>query len=136
MLERIHDLIDKRLDFAIETTLSTRSYTGLLTNAKALGYEVCLMYFWLSSPEVAVERVATRVREGGHNIPEDTIFRRYYRGIQNFFVLYQPLADIWFLVDNSMRPFRVIAEGKRNEERIFEELLYKQIQQSADGIDA
>ncbi|HZG00249.1 MAG TPA: zeta toxin family protein [Chitinophagales bacterium] len=135
MLERIHDLIGKQVDFAIETTLANKSYVTLLENVKGLGYEVYLLYFWLSSPEMAVDRVATRVREGGHNIPIDTIRRRYHRGVRNLFRLYLPLADSWFLVDNSEQPFRVVAEGKAKEQRIFEQALYERIKQSADGND-
>ena len=135
MLKRIDDLIDRRADFAIETTLATRSYTTLLSDVKKVGYEVYLVYFWLSSPDVAVERVDTRVR-GGHNIPRDTIYRRYHRGVKNFFDLYVPVADFWFLVDNSEHPFRFVAEGKEDEQRIFEQAIYERIKQSADGNDA
>ncbi|MDE6042961.1 MAG: zeta toxin family protein, partial [Muribaculaceae bacterium] len=69
MLERIESLISQNKTFAIETTLSTRSYSRLVKRAQSLGYEVTLLFFWLPSPEMAVERVAKRVREGGHNIP-------------------------------------------------------------------
>ena len=77
------------------------------------GYEVTLMYFWLNSPDLAVSRVRARVEAGGHNIPEETIRRRYYVGISYFFKDYAPLCDRWILADNSKVPFKVVAEGGR-----------------------
>ena len=81
--------------------------------AQNAGYSVTLLYFWLNSPELAVERVKARVEAGGHNIPEETIRRRYYVGIDYFFHHYAPVSDRWILADNSQTPFRVIAEGTR-----------------------
>ncbi|WMJ72217.1 zeta toxin family protein [Cytophagaceae bacterium ABcell3] len=80
MLERIDDLMRIKADFAFETTLSTRSYVNTVKRAKESGYEVTLLYFWLNSQELAIERVKERVREGGHNIPEQVIRRRYNKG--------------------------------------------------------
>jgi len=83
MLKRINELLTEGADFAFETTLATKSYVSLLKKAKASGYKITLVYFWLSSPEEAIERVATRVSKGGHHIPEEVIRRRYYAGINN-----------------------------------------------------
>jgi predicted ABC-type ATPase len=84
MLRRIKELLQDEKDFAFETTLATRSYVNLIREAKTKGYEVTLLYFWLHSPEQAKQRVAERVAKGGHNIEDDVIERRYYRGISNF----------------------------------------------------
>lgn len=100
MLNRIDELMMSGVDFALETTLSTRSYVSLITKAQSLGYRVNLLYFWLSSPAVAIERVAKRVSKGGHHIPSDVIERRYFRGIDNLFKLYMPVCDKWMLVNN------------------------------------
>lgn len=113
MLERINTLVYDKQDFAFETTLSTRSYTSLIREAKKAGYEVTLVFFWLNSPELATQRVAERVQHGGHNIPEDVIIRRYYRGLSNLFKLFMPLCDYWLLIDNS-DTMQAIAEGERN----------------------
>ena len=86
--------------FAIETTLATRSYITLVKKAQDDGYQVILLFFWLSSPEMAIERVAKRVSEGGHNIPTETIIRRYWLGLQNFFNLFAPVVDNWMFFDN------------------------------------
>jgi len=76
MLKRIHQLMEEKVDFAFETTLAARSYISFIRDAKVINYEITLLYFWLSSPELAKKRVAQRVSEGGHNIPADVIERR------------------------------------------------------------
>ncbi|MBF0175872.1 MAG: zeta toxin family protein [Magnetococcales bacterium] len=102
MLRELHRLQAKHVDFAFETTLSTRSYLPWLVKCRNDGYQISLLFIALSSPEVATARVAERVRNGGHGIPEHVIRRRYCRGLGNFFTLYQPVLDRWFLVDNSL----------------------------------
>lgn len=111
MLTRIDELLDRGVDFAIETTLSTRSYKSLVERAKRLDYNVTLLYFWLSSPLVAIERVAIRVAKGGHYIPDETVERRYYRGLKNLFDIYIPICDHWAVVNSMGHPLKIIAEG-------------------------
>ncbi len=118
MLRRINDLLAQQQSFAFETTLSTRSFAGLIRRAAAAGYTINLIYYWLDSVELAQERVRIRVSEGGHSIPADTITRRYYAGIRNFVHLYQQLADCWLLFDNSTTTPQIIAESRRNGETI------------------
>lgn len=77
MIERINELMDAGVDFAFETTLSTRSFRPFIERAKKQGYYISLLFFWLESPELAIKRVQTRVAEGGHDIPTQTIIRRY-----------------------------------------------------------
>lgn len=108
MLNRVQQLVETGVDFSIETTLSTRSLVSLIKRAKAKGYVVKLVFFWLRSPEMAIERIADRVMKGGHNIPEDVIRRRYARGIHNLFHLYRDICDRWELVNNMyVYPVRV-----------------------------
>jgi len=111
MLEKIRYLLQRNADFSIETTLATRSLLNTIHQAKEQGYMITLLYFWLNSPELAIKRVHKRVLAGGHNIPEDVIRRRYFRGLKYFFNTYQPVCDRWILADNSKNPFSVIAEG-------------------------
>lgn len=111
MLQRIYLLMEEKEDFAFETTLATKSYVSLIGKAKATGYEVSLLYFWLASPTFAKRRVAKRVRKGGHNIPPDVIERRYYRGIRNFLSLYIPIVDNWMVIDNMDTTPDIIARG-------------------------
>jgi predicted ABC-type ATPase len=115
MLSRIKDLLNHKLDFAFETTLATKTYVQFIREAQAKGYFVTLVYFWLSSPELAIERVKTRVNSGGHDIPVDTIRRRYKAGIENLSKLYMPICDYWMIIDNSEPPFQIIAEGFKTE---------------------
>lgn len=115
MLLKIRYLLKKKSDFAVETTLATRTLLKIVRTAQEAGYSITLLYFWLNSPELAIERVKARVESGGHNIPEETIRRRYNVGIDYFFRHYSPVSDRWILADNSQAPFRVIAEGSRND---------------------
>lgn len=100
MLRRINLLLSQGKTFAIETTLATRSYASLVRRAHESGYQVVLLFFWIASPEMAIERVARRVREGGHNIPTETIIRRYWSGLENFFNIFAPIVDSWMFFDN------------------------------------
>lgn len=128
MLKRIDELLTSKVSFSIETTLATRSYTRLISKAQSAGYKVSLIYFWLNSPELAVNRVLQRVYEGGHNVPVDVIYRRYEAGINNLFQIYMPRVDYWLLVDNSVSPRMIVAEGhQRGEDQIYELELYKRI---------
>lgn len=111
MLERIETLLKDGATFSIETTLATRSYVQLVKRAKEQGYIVKLLFFWITSPEMAKQRVAKRVSEGGHNIPSDVIERRYYLGISNFFNLYKDAVDFWTLVDNAASPRKLVADS-------------------------
>ena len=111
MLKRIDELLEAGESFAIETTLATRSYTRLVTQAQSRGYHVSLLYLWLESPDVALRRVALRVSEGGHDIPANVVRRRYYAGLDNLFRLFMPIVDYWMLVDNTRTPRTIVAEG-------------------------
>lgn len=119
MLLRIEELLASDETFSIETTLATRSYSELIKRAQEKGYKVTLLYFWLNSPELAVERVARRVREGGHNIPKDVIYRRYEKGLKNLFNFFIPIVDSWMIVDNGVEPREIIAKGTKNEMKTF-----------------
>lgn len=114
MLTRINKLINEKVDFAFETTLATKSYQSLIKTAKNNDYQVWLLFFWLPNAEVAIARVASRVKNGGHFIPEEVIMRRYRRGIANLVHIYYQLADIWFVLDNSSLKPLLIAEGNGN----------------------
>ena len=128
MLQRIEDLLAKDETFSIETTLATRSYVNLVKRAQEKDYRVCLLFFWLNSPELAMKRVAERVSKGGHDIPQDTIKRRYAAGINNLFKLFMPIVDYWAIFDNSETPRKNIAVGgKSSDVEIFYSALYENI---------
>lgn len=115
MLKRLKKLLESGENFAFETTLTTRSYVRFIDIAKQLNYEVTCLFFWLDSEELAISRVKTRVKEGGHHIPEIVIRRRYKRGLNNFFNLFIAKIDNWVFVNNSGDNYEVIAEGSLNE---------------------
>jgi predicted ABC-type ATPase len=115
MIQRLHELAEERSSFAFETTLASRSFVPWLKSLINLGYAFHLVFLWLPSPDVAVRRVAQRVRIGGHDVPETTIRRRYAAGLRNFFALYRPIATTWRIYDNSNeRAMRLIAAGKES----------------------
>lgn len=128
MLERIDALLDEGTSFAIETTLATRSYQTLVRRAHERGFVVQLLFFWLKSPEVACERVEKRVAEGGHNIPVETIHRRYHHGLKNLFEIFMPIVDYWTLYDNNLQA-RLIADS----ETVIDEVLYNKIKKNYVG---
>lgn len=130
MLQRMDDLLVGGADFAFETTLASRSYVRFVERAQAKGYFVTLLYFWLPTPEQAIERVAKRVSEGGHNIPPDVIRRRYANGIKNLMTRYMPICNFWTIYDNSSADaeVKIIASGRKNITiRIEDTLSYKMI---------
>jgi predicted ABC-type ATPase len=128
MLERVDQLILHGADLAVETTLATKSLAGVITSAQQQGYKAGLFYFWLKSPELALKRVALRVASGGHGVPEATIVRRYWQGMDNLRNLYLPICDSWVLIDNSAATGTRIAEGGAGlEPKIYNKRLYNLI---------
>lgn len=115
MIMRMNEMLRMQEDFAIETTLATKSYANFIKRAQAEGYFVTLIYFWLDSVELAIKRVEQRVRFGGHFVAEDVIRRRYLAGMKNLFSMFIPISDYWILIDNSTDPFSMIAEGKKTQ---------------------
>jgi predicted ABC-type ATPase len=101
MLEQIHSLGNRGIDFGFETTLAGKTYLKLLNELKQKGYSIHLFFLWIKSVKLALERIELRVQQGGHSIPEATVRRRFRRGIFNFFHKYQPIVDSWVIFDNS-----------------------------------
>lgn len=122
MMRKVMYLMERSQTFSIETTLATRALVKIVQRAQARGYEVTILYFWLSSPQKAIERVRSRVKAGGHDIPVEVIKRRYYMGLDYLFNYYIPICDHWILADNSEPPFRVLAQGNKGEEPIIRDI--------------
>lgn len=116
MLNRINELLSENVNFAFETTLSTKSYKSKINEAKEKGYRIILLFFWLQNIELAKERVKVRVSEGGHNIEPEVIARRYLRGIKNLFDIYLPIVDGAFIFDNSQAKPELLADKQMNFE--------------------
>lgn len=118
MVMKINYLMERGETFGVETTLATRSLLKIVEKAQEKGYKVTILYLWLSSPQMAIERVKRRVASGGHPIPEDVIKRRYYMGLNYLFNYYIPVCDHWILADNTQAPFKVIAQGNKGKDPI------------------
>jgi predicted ABC-type ATPase len=118
MLKRINELLENNETFAFETTLATKSYKSKVIDAQQKKYTVTLLFFWLQNVDLAIERVRTRVIEGGHNIENDVIKRRYINGIKNLFQIYIPIADEVMLFDNSYGKPELIAEKNSETELV------------------
>lgn len=129
MRKRMDALLADGADFAFETTLATRYYTRFIRMAQEKGYFVSLLYFWLPTPDQAVERVARRVQEGGHNVPPEVIRRRYYRGLRYLTSLYTPICDYWVIYNNSsVDGVKKVAYGTHDEIReVVDSLSYRTI---------
>jgi predicted ABC-type ATPase len=131
MLKRIDQLVRIRVDFAIETTLSSRNYLLKVPEWKKQGYQVIMVYFWLINPELALERINDRVKKGGHSVSNDIVLRRYYRGIKNLFDYFIPVCDYWLIVDNSTEIPVIICEGINDLEfEVFNLQIWTQIKGS------
>lgn len=131
MSKRIRELIEGGDNFAVETTLSAITYRDKVLWAQENGYVVSLVYFWLSSTELAKQRVKLRVEEGGHNVLESVIERRYKKGLLHFFEVFLPICDNVMLFDNSDNaPKLVIAKIKDKKEEIYNNEIYQQIYNS------
>ena len=124
LLEQIRSLAGKRSDFGFETTLSGVTHVALLRRLKAQGYRIQLFFLWIPTVEMALARIADRVRRGGHDIPEKVVRRRFHKGLQNLFTRYQFVLDSWTLFDNSGTAPRLIAREELGEIRVFDQALF------------
>ncbi|MGB6690803.1 MAG: zeta toxin family protein [Terracidiphilus sp.] len=110
MIERMRENVQRQRSFGFETTCSGKSYLHLLNRCKREGWGITLIYLWLPSPQEAIARVAKRVMRGGHNIPADTIVRRFHAGLSNMRNLYLPLANTAAIYDNGGERRMLVAE--------------------------
>ena len=129
MLARMDELLQKGETFAFETTLATKSYKQKIEWAQANGYEVTLLFFWLRNSKLAKKRVAQRVSEGGHNIPDEIIERRYHSGITQLITTYMDMIEKYYIFDNSEGESVLIAEKYEGEEIVFDIEIFNQIKE-------
>jgi predicted ABC-type ATPase len=135
MLVRLRELAAKRQDFAFETTLASRSFAPWLAGLREKGYRLHLFYLWVPTPGMSIERIAGRVRAGGHHVPDHVVRRRHRRSAANLLELYLPLADDWRVLDNSgtSGPRRV-AEGRRGvAPAVYDEHVWRTIREAAEA---
>ena len=133
VLQQIREYADRGNDFAFETTLSWKSYVNLLKELKTKGYALHLFFLWIPSPELAIARIKDRVSEGGHHVPAEDVRRRFKRGIQNFFKVYEPMLESWMLFDNSRAKPLLIAKRRNGHCEVIDKELFKKVQESGEG---
>jgi len=127
VLAQIHEFAKKGVDFGFETTLSGKLYVKLFKKLREDDYQLHLFFLWLPSPQLAIERIKERVREGGHDVPIRDIRRRFYRSVANFFKLYQPFLNSWMILNNTgIRP-ALIARSASSKVVIFDKELFGEI---------
>ena len=114
MLRQINKLVSQSESFCFETTLAGRSYARMIPEWQAQGFAVRLVFLSLSDVETAIARVAARVAQGGHFIPEDVIRRRFTAGLRNFHAVHKTLVDGWMLYDNTGESPVKLAAGEKN----------------------
>jgi predicted ABC-type ATPase len=133
LLRRLEELENEKADIAVETTLASRTLAPRIARLQATGYRFYLFFFWLPSPEMPIERVAARVRSGGHHIPDPVIRRRYVAGLRNFYKLYYLLANICRMYDNTQAGApALIAKGTQ---RVQNMALWNQIKEFSKDAD-
>jgi predicted ABC-type ATPase len=133
LLARWKELVALRREFSFESTLSGKTYMGMLLRAKAAGYRICLCYLWLPTVNISINRVRQRVRKGGHDIPESDLRRRFLPSLENFFNLYLPLADQALLFNGVGRPPQLIAELLNGYVSILVPEVYESIKKQVEG---
>jgi predicted ABC-type ATPase len=130
MLEEVRRLAAERLDFAFETTLAGRTYESMLREFRQQAYTIYLYFLWLPDVEMNLRRVAHRVQEGGHHVPDEDVRRRYRRGIANFLTVYRGLADFWIVFENSGPWPREFAFARGGAETILDVETYRHFTQA------
>jgi predicted ABC-type ATPase len=130
LVEQIRLLAGKRSDFGFETTLSGVTYVSLFRKLRAEGYKIHLFFLWIPTVEMALARIADRVRRGGHDVPPPVVRRRFHKGIQNLFTRYRPLLDLWMLFDNSGVHPRLMAREEVGDLRVFDQELFSKIMEN------
>ena len=124
MLEQIHSLAERGLDFGFENTLSGRTYLKLLQDMKRKRYLIHIFFLWINDVELALERIKLRVRNGGHHIPDVVVRRRFGRSLPNCLRIYKPLADSWTVFDNSEDIPKLIAIEESGKIKILDPDLF------------
>ena len=132
MVEQIQSLSAQRRDFGFETTLSGKTYVKLFEELKEKGYRINLFFLWIGNADLAIERIADRVRKGGHNIPENVVRRRFAKGLTNFGNLYRPILDSWFIFDNSKATPKLVAFEKSGKREILDPEVFDKIFKSEE----
>ncbi len=124
--QRLDKFISEGKFCVIESTLSGRYLIKFINKIKEQNYQITLAFIFVDSPEISIERIAGRVKKGGHFVPEDDVRRRFVRGRENFWNIYKNLVDRWSLIYNTQSGFREIAFGEKDIPKITDENLFNE----------
>jgi predicted ABC-type ATPase len=124
VLRKLDDCMNKGISIAIESTLAGNFLLKHIKKAKDLGYQTAIIYVFLDNPQFNIERIRSRVRNGGHYIPDEDVIRRYRRSIFNFWNKYKDLSDVWKIYYNGGSDFLLVAKSISFEIEILDERLY------------
>lgn len=122
--KRLNDFFNNDKSFIIETTLSGQMLVKIIQRAKKLNYEILLIYVFVDNPQICIERIKVRVKKGGHNIPDEDVSRRYYRGKRNFYNSYKNIVDEWAVYYNGKNNFVEVFKCEDAEIEILHKTLY------------
>jgi len=120
-LKRVRRFKEERLNFAIETTFSGKIWKSMIDDFKKSNYSITVFFIYLDTPEEAIERIWVRINKKGHYISKDVVYRRYFRSIRNFWLIYKKLVDEWFLINNSCDTPFLVAHGRRKDFSLMDE---------------
>ena len=134
VLEQINNFSDQGVDFSFETTLSGKLYLNLFSALKEKKYKIHIFFLWIPDTNLAISRIKWRVSQGGHDVPEPDVIRRFKRSISNFFKIYGPYADSWMLFDNAGLFPLLIAQRKNGKIKVTNKGLYNQILEGISSI--
>ncbi|MEA5001039.1 MAG: zeta toxin family protein [Endomicrobiaceae bacterium] len=130
---RINNNFEAGISFAIETTLSGNTYIDTFKKAKCLGYSIILVYTFVDNPQVCIERIKTRVQNGGHFIPDEDVIRRYFRSKKKFWDIYKDMSDVWFIYYNGNENYILVAQKELEKDiAILNESLYTLFKETED----
>lgn len=125
-LQKLDKLLTEKSSFAIETTLSGNNHIKTILKAKEEGYNIVLIYSFVDNPNICINRIKARVMNGGHNVPDEDVIRRFYRSKNNFWNKYKDIVDRWAIYYNGELNFIQIAKGEDKHIEILDELLYNE----------
>lgn len=124
--KRLNNYFENKISFAIETTLAGNNYLKTIKKAKELDYKVSLIYTFVENPQICIQRINVRVLNGGHDIPDEDVIRRYYRSKNNFWNKYKDIVDDWDLFYNGISNYSLIARNEDGELEILNDAIYNE----------
>ncbi|MDD2889341.1 MAG: zeta toxin family protein [bacterium] len=132
-LSKLHNYIKQGISIALETTLAGKYIENIIPEAKQNGYIISIIYFFVDSPEVSIDRIQIRVKNGGHFVPEKEVIRRFYRSKENFWNFYRKIVDDWTVFYNGGKEPILTVTGKNENYKILNEQFFSIFKKDFDS---